>query len=445
MTKDKKDKIVRSEDVQEILSKPPHILLSAGSSVIGGILLILLIGCFVFKYPDTITSTVTITNTEPPVWIVAKVSGRLQELYVKDGQKVRTNSVIAVIENSANTRDVLELDSLLSTTIEDGKTIDFRLDGLRLGNIQSAYTSLIKAITDYNNFVDNNLYDQRIAAEEAQLKPYSDYVESVKKQVGYSQQIKNLNNANYQREKNLHDKGLTSASELETTEQSLLSSNVSAEQICSSLANAKVQVAQILNTISELRVQKEQEKRQIETSLLSAWENTTTAVREWKQTYLLHSPIDGTISYNNLWKTNQNINAGDKVFSVISSKKESTIGKAKIPIAGSGKVRIGQRVNIKLDSYPYLEYGFLTGRITSVAAMPDEDVYTATFELQESQMTSYGKTVKLAGDLSGVGEIITNDLSVAERIFGPFKYLFYRNISNLHISARHMGQLGDTT
>ena len=35
-----------------------------------------------------------------------------------------------------------------------------------------------------------------------------------------------------------------------------------------------------------------------------------------------------------------------------------------------------------------------------------------------------------AGDLTGIGEIITDNLSVAERIVGPLKYLFYRNINN---------------
>ena len=423
-----KDSIIRSEDVQEILSTPPHTLLSVGSSVIGGILLVLFIGCFIFKYPDTITCTVTITKTEPPVWIVAKTSGRLQELYAQDGQHVNAGDVIAVIENPANTQDVLKLDSILSVLFENGEGINLHLDDAHLGSIQSAYTTLAKAITDYNNFVNNNLYDQRIAAEEAQLKPYLDYVESIEKQVGYSQRIKFLNNENYQREKTLHDKGLTSTSDLESTEQYLLSSNMSAEQMRSSLSNAKIQVAQIYNTISELKLQKEQERQQQETTLLSAWEGTRTAIREWKQAYLLQSPIEGTVSYNNLWKINQNITFGDKAFSVISCSREQTIGKAKIPVAGSGKVKVGQRINIQLDGYPYLEYGFLTGHISSVAPMPDENVYTATFELQDSQATSYGKKILQAGDLSGVGEIITDDLSVAERIMGPLKYLFHRNL-----------------
>lgn len=349
MPKRNKDSIIRSEDVQEILSTPPHTLLSVGSSVIGGILLVLFIGCFIFKYPDTITCTVTITKTEPPVWIVAKTSGRLQELYAQDGQHVNAGDVIAVIENPANTQDVLKLDSILSVLFENGEGINLHLDDAHLGSIQSTYTTLAKAITDYNNFVNKNLYDQRIAAEEAQLRPYSEYVESIEKLVCYSQRIKFLSNENYQREKTLHDKGLTSTSDLESTEQSLLSSNMSAEQIRSSLANAKIQMAQIYNTISELKLQKEQERQQQETILWSAWEGTRTAIREWKQTYLLQSPIEGFVSYNNLWKINQNITSSDKAFSVISSSKEQSIGKAKIPVAGSGKVKIGQRVNIQLD------------------------------------------------------------------------------------------------
>jgi HlyD family secretion protein len=430
MPKGNKDSIIRSEDVQEILSTPPHALLRMGSSVIGGILLVLFIGCFIFKYPDTITCTITITKTEPPVWIVAKASGRLQELYAQDGQHVNAGDVIAVIENPANTQDVLKLDSILSVPFENGEGINLRLDDAHLGSIQSAYTTLARAITDYNNFVNNNLYNQRIAAEEAQLKPYLDYVESIEKQVGYSQRIKSLSGENYQREKILHDKGLTSTSDLESTEQSLLGSNMTAEQIRSSLANAKIQMAQIHNTISELKLQKEQERQQQETTLLSAWEGTRTAIREWEQTYLLQSPIEGTVSFNNLWKINQIINSGDKAFSIISNSREQTIGKAKIPVAGSGKVKVGQRINIQLDGYPYLEYGFLTGCVTSVAKMPDGDIYTATFELQNSQTTSYGKTIRQIGDLSGVGEIITDDLSVAERIIGPLKYLFHRNFRN---------------
>ena len=64
--------IVRSEDVQDILSAPPAALVRVGSSVIGAIMLVIFVGCFFFKYPDIIACDVTITNNTPPVIIVAK-------------------------------------------------------------------------------------------------------------------------------------------------------------------------------------------------------------------------------------------------------------------------------------------------------------------------------------------------------------------------------------
>jgi hypothetical protein len=99
---------------------------------------------------------------------------------------------------------------------------------------------------------------------------------------------------NYQREKTLHDKGLTSTSVLESTEQSLLGSNMTVEQIRSSLANAKIQMAQIHNTISELKLQKEQERQQSgDYTLISMGKAQGRLSREWEQTYLLQSPIEG--------------------------------------------------------------------------------------------------------------------------------------------------------
>ena len=78
-------------------------------------------------------------------------------------------------------------------------------------------------------------------------------------------------------------------------------------------------------------------------------------------TYLFISPAGGILSYNNVWQKNQNVNSGDKVFSIVASQTGDIIGKIKLPVNGSGKVKSGQRVNISVTGYPYMEFGFLTG------------------------------------------------------------------------------------
>lgn len=429
MAKEKSNNFIRSDEVQDILSSPPHALLRVGSSVISCVLFFLLIGCFVFKYPDTISCSVTITQENPPVWLVARSTGKLQELYVKDRQNVGKGQIVAVIENSACTADVLWLDSVVTSIRKESKrVIQLTNHSPRLGDIQNSYSTLVKAITDYNNFVNNNLYDQSIAAEEAQIEPYSKYVRSINRQLKYSRKMKSLVQLDFNRKIALYNKGLVSASDLENNEQSLLSSNMSTEQTQSSLSNAQIQMTQIRNNISKLLLEREQERRQVETSLQSALESVRTSIDNWKHNYILQSPIEGMLSYNSLWQINQNISAGDKAFAIISRQDKNSIGKALVPIAGSGKVRKGQRVNIKLDSYPYLEYGFLTGKVISISSMPDESHYMATLEIAKSSLTSYGKYIEMNGDLTGTADIVTEDLSVAARLIGPLKYLLYRGI-----------------
>ena len=40
-----------------------------------------------------------------------------------------------------------------------------------------------------------------------------------------------------------------------------------------------------------------------------------------------------------------------------------------IPSHGAGKVYEGQEVIIKLDDYPYLEYGSIEGKVTSISTL----------------------------------------------------------------------------
>lgn len=56
---------------------------------------------------------------------------------------------------------------------------------------------------------------------------------------------------------------------------------------------------------------------------------------------------------------------------VMVSENGSVSGRMSVPSPGFGKVQVGQTVNVKLDSYPYMEYGVLKGEITSFLTVPD--------------------------------------------------------------------------
>ena len=108
------DKIeLRSKEFQEVLSDVPHWILRWGIIVLAVFAVILLIGSAIFKYPDAIAARVTLTGTEPPVAIVARSSGKIKELFVKDNQEVKPGDYLAVIDNPVNTEDISLLERFI--------------------------------------------------------------------------------------------------------------------------------------------------------------------------------------------------------------------------------------------------------------------------------------------------------------------------------------------
>ena len=422
---------LRSDEMQDILTTPPKALVRWGTTIVLVIVGLLIVGCFVVRYPEVVACKVTITTTNPPTWVVAKSTGKIKQLYTRDKQKVRRGDIIAVLDNTADTQSILALErSLDAMNITEGAVTLTDLEGgMALGDVQTAYTTLQKAVTAFHNFTHRNVYDKRIATEKAQLNSYDKYVSSMQKQQDISNRQQAIASDQYGREDEIYSKGLISKQEMEDAKMAMLNRRLASEQINTSLHDAEVEMAEIRHIIGELEVQKEQERRAVVADLATAIDQARTAIEEWKQKYALISPMDGTLTYNDYWKVNQNVTEGSKVFSIVSNTSDSIIAKIKIPLEGAGKVQPGQRVNIRLDGYPYLEYGFLTGKVVSLSTMySDTGEYTATVSLPTPLRTSYHYDIIMGGDLSGVAEVITQDISLAERLIHPLRYIYDRNI-----------------
>ena len=150
MENGRKDIELRSEEVQEILTRPPHALVRWGITVFFVVLALFFIGGCFFKYPDVISASITITTEHPPIWMVARGSGKIKEVYHKDRDSVWTGNIIAVLENPAVTEDVLRLkEQLASFNPADSSVCTAQFpEKLSLGSIQNAYASFLKSLTD---------------------------------------------------------------------------------------------------------------------------------------------------------------------------------------------------------------------------------------------------------------------------------------------------------
>ena len=120
---------------------------------------------------------------------------------------------------------------------------------------------------------------------------------------------------------------------------------------------------------------------------------------------------------------NQFLNSNQFPFAIIPDD-ENYIGIVSIKVHNSGKVKIGQKVNIELFDYPSIEFGKLSGTVEDISSVPNENIYRLEINLPKELITSYNYRVKYKPRMKGAAEIITDDLRLMERIFFKINSLF---------------------
>lgn len=418
---------IRSEEVQEIMGNPPRWILRWGVTLLFAMVLVLLIGSYFYKYPEIIQSTVVINTENMPAVIVAKANGKLDEIFVEDKAFVEKNTPLASIENGALYKDVKllqqKIDTIKRLLIADAK-LDYSLqENLVLGDIQPTYMSFTKALKDYEIYKETNFLAKKADGLKAQIGQYQKLCKKMLSQTSIYKEQLELVESQLKRDSSLLRTNAIAKSDWERSKNSYLQSKLSYENSKVSLDNTQITIAQMEQNLLEINQQSFEQRKLLLLSLQTAIDNLQNQINAWTKMYVLTTPISGKVTFVRFWSKNQNVEAGKDVFSVVPTAESKIIGKIKLPIKGSGKVKEGQQVNIKLDNYPYLEYGLIIGKINSVSLMPSEDNYSVEVEFPNGLTTNYKKKLAFGQNMQGSAEIITEDIRLIERFIQPLRYI----------------------
>jgi len=412
---------IRSEEVQEILSHIPNWIIRWGITTILCSVIIVIIASWFIKYPDVITARVTITTAVPPINIVAKSSGAVK-LLINDNEDVKKNSILGVIENPANTDDIFYLMNQCSqfkSPIDD--EINFK-PNLSLGSIQNHYLQFVKSLNDYKLFKELKYFSKQIVLLQLRINRYQELNQSLEKQLVLLKRELSLNKQNFHTDSTLFAERITTKLDRNRAESVVLQAKRSYESAKSNLINNKIQINQLNGQITDLTSKKLEQERILEEAIIQSFNQLESQLENWKQQFLLQSPIAGKVSFSTYWSNNQYVNMGDEVMTIVPIET-TAFGRVEMPVRGSGKVEIGQKVNIKLDNYPYQEYGMILGEVKTKSIVPKNNYYILTLALPNGLTSSYKKELAFDREMQGTAEIITKDLRVLERVFNQLRSL----------------------
>jgi len=424
---------LRQEEIQEILGVVPPWVIRWGSLTLAIVFIGLIGGTIWFKYPDRITSQLTLTTLNPPVVMNARQNGRIELLTIGDTNSVIKGQLLAVLESSARIADILEVDSLMvhfRDQLANPDSIGFLVFPQRDFQFGEWQTSLAAFSTARKDLIDFNKQGSNQARILSLKKQHKDYKLLYERQYQL-RQIKSeemdIQEKQYHRLVALRDSNAISLKEFESGTSVYLKAKYDLETARSILSQTQIQIDQLEHEIIGIEKDYLEVRDQKSNLLAQSFDQLAGTVSNWKLNYAFIAPIDGTVSFTRVWSQNQYVKQGDRVLTIISVESGPVLGKVLLPIRGAGKVKAGQKVIVRIDKYPYMEYGSLQGKVESISMVSDQEFYSVEISFPNGLKTTYNKELIFNQGMSGQAEIITEELSLLVRIVNPLRSILKRN------------------
>jgi multidrug resistance efflux pump len=203
----------------------------------------------------------------------------------------------------------------------------------------------------------------------------------------------------------------------------MLKQKIAYQDAMAGLAQTQITMNNLQEQIREQEVLKSEAGIQILAALKERSDILMNQLKEWEQAFILKSPINGQVTFTSFWSSNQFVASGSVVFTVVPQQEQKIIGRATVPVSGAGKIEPGQRVNIKLDNYPHLEYGIVEGAVVNISMVPvvssEGAFYTVEIALVNDLQTNYRKNLPFNQEMQGAAEIVTRDRRLIQRLADP--------------------------
>lgn len=417
-----------SEQTQEIMGQIPSWILRWGMGVIFAVLLGIIIGSYFIKYPQIVTAPITITTINPPSDLIAKSTGRIDTIFARDGQSLSVGEPVAMLQNTASYDDVMVVASELDTF--DMDSISWMGLNYRMGELQGSFSELRRQCLDFKHYNEAQNIPHKKSLLATQIAKYKRYHAQLLSQKSLITSDLHYTIKNFERDSLLFAQGVISPLEIERSAQAAIQKRNSLAGFEASLTSNELTILQMEQQLFELEMQYDNETSAYRRQITENIQQLSAQIRQWKQSYLLTSPIVGRLSFTKYWSENQNVQMGEKLATVVPLDSTQVIGIMTVPSAGFGRVAVGQKVNIKLNGYPYFEYGILKGIVTRLSSVPDgTNGYIAEVAFPDGLQSTYKEQLTLIQQMDGTGDIVTKDERLIQRFIQPIRALIDK-ISN---------------
>ena len=413
-----------SYEVKELISYKPHWIIRKGNIFFLLILLLLMALTLLVKYPDIIQGSVRLTAINPPKLLAARIDGKLEKLLVINEQEVRQGQIMAFMQSIGKYEQVLLLQKWInqaeifvmndSLEILPAKPLPLLNE---LGELQSAYQDFQKSLNETLQILFNGYYQQKKKALQKDIR-YLSYIEiNAKEQQKLLEEDYSLQQTEYKANESLAKDKVIAPVELSHDRSKLIAKEEGLKQMSAQHINTDIAEHNKNKELLDLEKYITDQHHQFLYALFSL----KSKVEEWIQKYAIVAPEAGKVLFTSFLQENQLLTTNQELF-YVQPAGSKYYGELMASQSGLGKIKTGQKVLIRIESYPSNEFGWLAGTVNYISGIAGkQDSFLIKVDLPKGLQTNYNKTIFFRNNLLAKGEIITDNRKLFDRFLGQFR------------------------
>jgi multidrug efflux pump subunit AcrA (membrane-fusion protein) len=422
------NQLLRSTEISEIISHKPGFLIRWGITIFFLLLLLIIAATFFIHYPDVIAAKAKLTSINAPKEVKTKTDGKLIRLLAVEGRFVEKGQLLGFMESRANHYEVI----MLSQTIDSLQVLMHNNQAeavpkcllqpyLNIGEAQQAYQSFFERFILFKQYLSAGYYLKKKAMLQSDMVYLQRLHGNLVEQKEMQQEDLGLAKETFDANKSLKEDKVISPLDYRNEKSKYIGKALSIPQITSAIISNESSQHEKQKEILQLENEIAQQKGIFTQAL-----NTLKAqLDDWKSKYLLIAPIDGKVAFAGFFQENQQIQI-NQIICFVNPENSSYYAEIYIPQNNFGKIQNGQKVLLKLPSYPYQEYGAIEGMLDFISNIATDSGYAAKIILKNGLKTNYSKQVQYRDGLVAGAEIITDDLKLSDRLLNSIKQFIKR-------------------
>jgi len=135
-----------NQDMNDLIGNPPSWLLRSGITMVGIVVGTVLLATYFISYPDKLSSTGILTGENPPIELISRANGYIENIHQSEGTFVKKGEPVIYISNTTDKDQLRTLEEWIANyqKVNDPRwylNLPFPSD-LQLGSIQGDYGRL---------------------------------------------------------------------------------------------------------------------------------------------------------------------------------------------------------------------------------------------------------------------------------------------------------------